>query len=319
VRTIINWMTTKALCLGASVLMLCILALDATGQAVRTLEYEYDAAGNLIRIVPTVTGIIDEQENTLPLRVFPSPIAVPANGEPTSISFRLESPFESGQVFQVALIDATLAILNTTEFTIPAGEISFELQVTGLIPGGTRLIISQTGSELGANLSLFVESVAPLQGEQFFLDANASTGIGVFYSRAPGVVDNTDAVASKAVGVLYSQPPASTDQGFAVSAPVGVTTLPLVVSNDTNQLAQGSSATITLTGLGLNAVASLEIYPANDIVIDSITSNPGGTQLVLQISVVGVAAQGLRQLNFTSVNGGVTFENSADQFIEITN
>lgn len=72
-------------------------------------------------------------------------------------------------------------------------------------------------------------------------------------------------------------------------------------------LLAGSSGTLTITGIGLNAVTSVSVNPSSDITLGALLASPDGTQLNIPVTLGVNAAVGYRWLTLNQTSGLVKF------------
>jgi len=300
--------------------VLILVAPNVSAQSQRVLEYEYDAAGNIIRIVPSIVSGPDGPDiSNLQVSTFPAPIAISNGGVTTTLFVGTSLIFDTPQTFLLSIEDPSIATLDSNQITLAAGNNLLEIPITGVTQGGTRITIADITGNFSTTLSLFVEVPVSRTGEQFAMDFNGSRPLGVLFSQSPGSVPGQSTVFGGNLGVLFSQPPADPGVGEAISQPVGITPLPLITGNNASQLTVGTTSQFVLTGIGLGAVTNVELSPIDDTTVLSISTSPDGTQLTVQVQIDGVAMTGSREIVLTTISNSSTFENLTDQFIELVN
>lgn len=292
---------------------------SATAQPQRILQYEYDAAGNIVRIVPTVIIGPGIDDPNVTIRVLPSPVVIPDDGQPTRVLIGFSRTFDTDQTFQLGIANPNIASAGVFQTVLTAGESLIELFLTGFQAGGTKLILAQPGNSFSTSLSIIVQGSVPLQGEQYVFDFNRANSLGVFYSQAPGAGTGFNNTIGPQVNVFFSQPPAPPSRDFIASAMVGISPLPIASSSDISQLPAGTITQVTIIGEGLDVVSAVTVSPSTGITIPTFDASVDGTQLVIQFDVDAGAAPGARQLNINALNGSITFEAPEIQVLEIVN
>jgi hypothetical protein len=72
-------------------------------------------------------------------------------------------------------------------------------------------------------------------------------------------------------------------------------------------LLAGSSGTLTVTGIGLNAVTAASVSPATDVTLGALQASPDGTQLAIPVTLGANAAVGYRWVTLNRTGGTVNF------------
>ena len=200
--------------------------------------------------------------------------------------------------------------------------------------------VSETYAELlqsfpdMAERNLFAEPVGVVvqAGNSYLPNTVTSSRVGVvvqssnnFYlpntstSYLVGVlVDSGAAIHAKPVGVLYGDALGgrllSTSVGvmvgdilsYAYSPPVGTLYGPYLVSSQPAVALVDAAIIVEVSGFNLAEVVTVNLLPADNIVVDSISANPEGTLLTISITVDSNAAAGPRELILEDADGPIS-------------
>jgi hypothetical protein len=210
--------------------------------------------------------------------VSPLPVAIPPDNVARKVTLRLAAVDAIDHVFAVSVNDATVATVGATSVTIPAGQLSAQILVTGKKEGSASIsLVSTTLGNLLVPVYVTVEYA----------------GINMSYGAIVGVVKESSVVV----------PPVQTNA--LVSSPnVGVAFGKYITGMAPNLLTIGTGPTIvTINGDGLQNATSFNISPADGLTIGAFTANPDGKSLTVPITVAANAATTLRQVIVAGVTG----------------
>jgi YD repeat-containing protein len=125
-------------------------------------------------------------------------------------------------------------------------------------------------------------------------------------------------LASSDVGVVLQvdAPPPASQEVFLGNARLGVVVGPAAKSLQADALRPGVSGTLTVSGFGLDAVASANVDPATGITLGAPTIQPDGLSLSVPITLAADAPAGIKQLVLSDGAAPLPFtELSAANFI----
>lgn len=241
----------------------------AIGNATITAQANGFVAGSVAITVRPVTQNVT---------VSPLPVAIPPDNIPRKITLKLAAVDAIDQVFTVSVADATVATVGAASVTIPAGQTTVQLQVTGKREGSTS--ISLVSSTLGT-------VVVPVYVTVEY------AGINMSYAPLIGVVKESSA-------------PATPPQNLSLlsSPSIGVAFGNYITGLAPNLLTIGTGpTTVTVNGEGLQNATSVIISPADGLTVGTFTSNPDGKSLTVPVTVAANAATTLRQVVVSKASG----------------
>lgn len=137
-----------------------------------------------------------------------------------------------------------------------------------------------------------------------------SRAVGISITSAPPATERQvgyGPVLSGAVGVsLPAAPPVTShdvNYGPVLSGAVGISFGTAVTGMTPGTVVPGSSATLTITGVGLNAVTSLALWPADGISLGVLNPAPDGRSLTVQVTADAAAPRAPRVAVLKSAAG----------------
>lgn len=272
----------------------------------------------------------------------PSPILLLPDGQAIDVFMVFDRPFETNQTYQLAMRDPAIATVSQATVTLPAGEITATVQVSGLSVGNTDLDITQPANFLAIAIPVIVVDPFQLPAGDLFIGSRplgvvrnadeAPSGLLTALSPPLGVVTNLPDLPTGAgpsialsppLGVVLNQfasigdlPPGDVQihsDGLGVSLPpVAVQVAPASLPGDTRE-------TLTITGAGLDLVTDVGFIPEDGISqTQPFVVTPDGTVLSLFIEVTAGAPPGLRQILLLTIDGPVGFSGPNGNLLEIT-
>jgi hypothetical protein len=172
--------------------------------------------------------------------------------------------------------------------------------VTITTPGGT--------TSLAPGVNIF--QVTALAGTDY--NPILSRAVGVSIASAPPATDHQvgyGPILSGAVGVsLPTAPPTASrtvDYGPVASRPVGVSFGTAVTGMTPGTVVPGSTGTLTITGVGLNAVTSLAFWPVDGLTLGALNPALDGKSLTVQVTADAAAPRGPRAAVLKSAAGPI--------------
>jgi YD repeat-containing protein len=211
------------------------------------------------------------------LSVAPLPLAVAPDNVPRSFSITLGNADTVEHTLNLATSNPAVATISPASLVIGPGQTSVLASITGVAGGSTTL--SLTSPTLKTVL-------APV-----FVTADFA---GINTSNAP------------LVGVVLETPPAppgSQTVQLGARADVGVAVGGHIRDIAPQAVPQGSSATLTLFGKGLEMATSASLNPVDGVTLGSLTAAPDGLPATLSITVAESAPGTLRQVVLTDSAG----------------
>lgn len=253
---------------GAKSVTVAISAL-AVGTATITAQATDFVAGSVAVVVRPITQS---------LTVSPYPVAIPPDNVARKVTLRLASVDAIDHVFAITAIDATVVGVSPASLTIPAGQTSAQLFVTGKKEGSTT--VSIVSATLGTNtVPVYVTT--------------EYAGINMSYAPLVGVVKE-----------LPPQPASSLNVSPLVSSVVGVAYGSFVKSLAPKSMAIGTGpAELTISGEGLQNATSVSIVPADGLTVGSLTASPDGKAVTVPVSVSPDASTTYRQVVLSGASG----------------
>lgn len=211
------------------------------------------------------------------LSVAPLPLAVAPDSVPRSFTITLSNADTVSHVVNLATSNPAIATISPASLTIAPGQTSVLASLTGVSGGSTTL-------------SLTSPTLQTVQAPVFV----TADFVGINTSHAP------------LVGVVLEQPPAppptQTIQ-LGARADVGVVVGGHIRDIAPKAVPQGTSATLTLFGKGLETAAAASLNPADGVTLGPLTAAPDGLSATLPISVADNAPASLRQIVLTDGSG----------------
>jgi YD repeat-containing protein len=203
--------------------------------------------------------------------ITPLPLALPPDGVERGFSVTLSNADSIDHSVALAIADATVASVNPTTLTVPAGQTQATARITGYRTGITALSLSAEGLA-GASVPVFVA------GD--FVGANTSTSplLGVMLpTETPSQIGRpVSPVASPALGVV---------RGTAL------------LSLSPDALVQGGEPVdLRITGSGLGQVSGVQLVPGNGLTLGPVVPRLDGSGLTVPVTVSADAPLGWRQV-----------------------
>jgi YD repeat-containing protein len=196
--------------------------------------------------------------------------------------------------------DATEISVNVT---IAATAATGQRVLTVTTPAGTTDGVSVPANTINL-VNTLGDAVTPIQ-------APALGVVKLVDDTPPPVI--TSLLASPNVGVVLQAdpPPPATQDIFLGNARLGVAVGPVAKTLQASALRPGISGTLTVSGVGLDAVTTLSVNPATGITLGAPTIQPGGLSLAVPVSVAADAPPGIRELKLSDGTAPVLFTEAA--------
>lgn len=209
--------------------------------------------------------------------VSPLPLAVAPDGVPRSFNITLSNADATPHTVNLAIANTSLASVNPSSVTIPAGQTSVIASITGLTGGSTVLTLNSA-------------TLKPTQVPVFVTAEFA----GINTSNAPllGVVLEKPAA-----------PPVTQTVSLGSNADLGVVVGGHILGISPSAVVRGTSTVLTIAGKGLAAASAASIKPAEGVTLGSMTVAPDGSTATVPITVTADAPIRLRQLVLVDASG----------------
>jgi len=246
-----------------------------------------------------VTASITIEPRLPVLFVSPSPLAASVNSGSNVLDIRLSSADIVEHVINFSIPNTSVATVSPASITIPVGSTtaSVAVEVQPLSIGNTGVLISSSTLQ-DTSIPVFITEpfVAPVGDNAFF-----SSILGVVLTPPPAppeLLPRGPFISELEVINPVEEEADTNDVGPVVSGVLGINVGNGLLSIEPNTVGMGGGTqTLTLTGVGLDAVSAVEILPNEGISIGAYVPEVDGTRATLDISVADGSVIGLRQLN----------------------
>jgi len=240
------------------------------------------------------------------LFVSPSPLAASVNSGANTLDIRLSSADIVDHVINFSISSTTVATVSPASVTIPAGSTtaSVAVAVQPLSIGNTGVLISSSTLQ-NTSIPVFITEpfVAPIGANAFF-----SSILGVVLTpppEPPELLPRGPFISELEVINPVDDVADTNDIGPVTSGVLGINVGTGLLSIEPNTVGMGGGTqTLTLSGVGLDAVNGVDILPIDGISIGAYLPEIDGTSATLDISVADGSQIGLRQLKL-SIAGDV--------------
>jgi hypothetical protein len=216
---------------------------------------------------------------TQSMTVSPLPVAIPPDNVARKITLRLAALDSIDQVFAVSVNNATVASIGASSVTIPAGQISAQLSVTGLKEGSATITLN--------SLILGVTAVPVYVTVEY-------AGINMSYAPSVGIVKEFAAPVTSAQSIAQFSPNVGVAYGHYIT---GITPNLLTIGT--------GPTTVTINGDGLQNTNAVNISPADGLTVGTFTANPDGKSVTVPVTVAANAPTTLRQVIVSSASGQI--------------
>jgi len=136
----------------------------------------------------------------------------------------------------------------------------------------------------------------------------------------PPAIDSLLAAPQVGVVLQVDASPPATQNIFLGNTRVGVTVGPVATGLQASALRPGVSGTLTVSGVGLDAVSTVGINPANGFTLGTPSAQPDGLSLSIPITLAANTPAGIKELKLSSGVTSVLFtESAAARFIVASN
>jgi YD repeat-containing protein len=218
------------------------------------------------------------------------------------------SPAAGITVSQPPVVNADATAI-TVNVTVDPAAATGQRVVTVTTPAGVTDAIATPANTLNI-VNTLGDTVTPIQAP--------ALGVVKLDDTPPPVI--TSLLASPDVGVMLQTvaPPPATQDIFLGNARVGVAVGPVATALQATALYPGVSGTLTVSGVGLDAVAMVSVSPATGITLGAPMLQPDGT-LSVPITLAVDAPAGARELMLSDGSAPILFtEAAAARFIVAT-
>lgn len=212
------------------------------------------------------------------LTVSPYPVAIPPDNVARKVTLRLSSVDAINHVIAITALDATVVGVSASSLTIPAGQTSVQLSMTGKKEGTTTVnLVSATLGTISVPVYVTTEYA----------------GINMSYAPLVGVVKE-----------LASQPAGSMTVSPLVSSVVGVAYGSFIRNLAPKSMAIGTGPTVlAINGEGLQNATSVSIVPVDGLTVGSLTASADGKSVTVPVTVSSSAPTTYRQVVVSGPSG----------------
>lgn len=218
------------------------------------------------------------------------------------------SPATGITVSQPPVVNADATAI-TVNVTVDSAAATGQRVVTVTTPAGVTDAIATPANALNI-VNTLGDTVTPIQAP--------ALGVVKLDDTPPPVIASL--LASPDVGVMLQTvaPPPATQDIFLGNARLGVAVGPVATALQATALYPGVSGTLTVSGVGLDAVAMVSVSPATGITLGAPMLQPDGT-LSVPITLAVDAPAGARELMLSDGSAPILFtEAAAARFIVAT-
>ena len=211
------------------------------------------------------------------LSVAPLPLAVAPDNVPRSFSISLSNADSVAHTVNLSTANAAIATVSSVPLSIAPGQTSVMASITGVSGGSTTLTLNSP----------------TLQTVQ----------VPVFVTAEFAGINTSNALL---VGVVLEKPlapPVSQNIQLGSRADVGVVVGGHIRDITPQAVPQGTSATITLFGKGLDTAVAASLHPTDGVTLGSFAAAPDGLSATLSVTVASSAPATLRQVILTGSAG----------------
>lgn len=215
-------------------------------------------------------------------------------------------PAANISVSQPPTVNADGAVISV-DITIAAAAATGQRVVTVTTPAGTTDGTSAPGNTLNL-VNTLGDAVTPIQAP--------ALGVILLDNAPPPTIDSILTASNLGVVLQTAAPPPATQDIFLGNTRVGVVVGPVAKTLQASPLRPGISGTLTVSGVGLDAVSAATITPATGITVGTPTIQPDGLVLSVPITLAADAPAGLKELKLANGATPLLFsEASAAHFI----
>jgi YD repeat-containing protein len=184
---------------------------------------------------------------------------------------------------------------------------------------GPRVVVVETPAGASSAVASIANTVTVAGTISAVYDGIVAPLVGVQNGTLPPPAPVTYApILAAPVGVLIptTPTPVSTVSGL-FAPPAGVVVGPAALLLEQTPLLAGGSGTLSVTGVGLNAVTQLQVSPATGITLGAPTITGNGSQLTVPVTVAAGAATSPRQLRLAAGATPVSFTQGATSVFHV--
>lgn len=215
-------------------------------------------------------------------------------------------PAANISVSQPPTVNADGTVISV-DITIAAAAATGQRVVTVTTPAGTTDSTSAPGNTLNL-VNTLGDAITPIQAP--------ALGVVLLDNAPPPSVDGILASSNLGVVLQTVAPPPVTQDIFLGNTRLGVVVGPMAKTLQASPLRPGVSGTLTVSGVGLDAVSAITINPATGITVGTPTIQPDGLLLSVPITIAPDAPAGVKELKLANGATSLLFsEASAAHFI----
>lgn len=225
-------------------------------------------------------------------------------------SLVLVSPASGITIGQPPVINADFTEI-TVNITVAAGAVTGQRVVTVTTLAGTTAETATPFNTLNI-VNTLGNAITPIQAP--------ALGIIKLDDTPPPAIDSWLAAPQVGVVLQADASPPATQNIFLGNTRVGVTVGPVATGLQASALRPGVSGTLTVSGVGLDAVSTVGINPANGFTLGTPSAQPDGLSLSVPITLAANTPAGIKELKLSSGVTPVLFtESAAARFIVASN
>lgn len=214
------------------------------------------------------------------MSITPVPLAVPPDNVPRAFNIALSNADTVAHTIDLSVSNPAIATVSPASITIPAGQVSAQASITGRSGGSTTLSLASPTLQA-------VQTPVYVTAEFAGINTSNAALVGVVLEVPPS-------------------PPRTEVVQIGAHADVGVVIGGHLRDVTPKAIPRGTTATLTLTGKGLDAAASIALYPADGVTVGTLSAAPDGLTAAVNVSVADDAPATLRQIVLTD-NAGSRF------------
>lgn len=198
----------------------------------------------------------------------------------------------------------------TVNVTVAAGAVTGQRVVSVTTPAGITEITASPFNTLNL-VNTLGNAITPIQAP--------ALGIIKLDDTPPPVIDSLLAAPQLGVVLQADPPPPVTQDVFLGNTRLGVAVGPVATDLQASALRPGVSGTLTVSGVGLDAVSAISINPATGISFGTPSAQPDGLSLSVPITLALDTPSGIKELKLSNGAAPVLFtEAAAARFIVAT-
>jgi len=177
-------------------------------------------------------------------------------------------------------------------------QVTVQLTADANIQRSTRTVFVSSNSGESSSIPLAVNQLNIVDEELLTINSSlVSPQLGILKGNNPNnIVIHNYAIVSDLLGILIPEPPSSDTESY-YARPLSVVKGSYAQSVTPGALEVGATSTVTITGVDLQNVTSIEVSPSDDITVQpTVTINPEATAASVNMAVAANAEKTLRRI-----------------------